>query len=71
MAGRDRLEELTYSENLVWIDLEMTGLDPEVERIIENLEAMVDAYEHREVREAIDDLRKLVDDFQDPPRGNQ
>ena len=35
MAGRDRLEELTYSENLVWIDLEMTGLDPEVERIIE------------------------------------
>ena len=43
----------------------------EVERIIENLEAMVDAYEHREVREAIDDLRKLVDDFQDPPRGNQ
>ena len=29
------MEELAYSENLVWIDLEMTGLDPEVERIIE------------------------------------
>jgi oligoribonuclease len=26
---------LTYSENLVWMDLEMTGLDPEVERILE------------------------------------
>ena len=24
-----------YSENLVWIDLEMTGLDPESERILE------------------------------------
>ena len=24
-----------YSENLVWIDLEMTGLDPEQDRIIE------------------------------------
>ena len=29
------LEGLTYSENLAWMDLEMTGLDPEVERIIE------------------------------------
>lgn len=29
------MEGLTYSENLVWMDLEMTGLDPEVERIIE------------------------------------
>ena len=26
---------MSYSENLVWMDLEMTGLDPEVERIIE------------------------------------
>lgn len=26
---------MTYSENLVWMDLEMTGLDPEKERIIE------------------------------------
>jgi oligoribonuclease len=25
----------TYSENLVWMDLEMTGLDPESERILE------------------------------------
>lgn len=24
-----------YSENLVWMDLEMTGLDPEVERVLE------------------------------------
>lgn len=24
-----------YSENLVWMDLEMTGLDPELERILE------------------------------------
>jgi oligoribonuclease len=24
-----------YSENLVWMDLEMTGLDPEVDRVIE------------------------------------
>jgi oligoribonuclease len=24
-----------YSENLIWMDLEMTGLDPEVERILE------------------------------------
>ena len=23
------------SENLIWIDLEMTGLDPEIDRIIE------------------------------------
>jgi oligoribonuclease len=28
-------EMLTYSENLVWMDLEMTGLDPEKERILE------------------------------------
>jgi oligoribonuclease (3'-5' exoribonuclease) len=26
---------MAYSENLVWMDLEMTGLDPEVERILE------------------------------------
>lgn len=26
---------MSYSENLVWMDLEMTGLDPEKERIIE------------------------------------
>ena len=26
---------MSYSENLVWMDLEMTGLDPEVERILE------------------------------------
>jgi len=26
---------VSYSENLVWMDLEMTGLDPEVDRIIE------------------------------------
>lgn len=26
---------VNYSENLVWMDLEMTGLDPEVERILE------------------------------------
>lgn len=26
---------MNYSENLVWMDLEMTGLDPEVERILE------------------------------------
>jgi len=26
---------VSYSENLVWMDLEMTGLDPEKERIIE------------------------------------
>ena len=26
---------MTYSENLVWMDLEMTGLDPETERVIE------------------------------------
>ena len=25
----------SYSENLIWMDLEMTGLDPEAERIIE------------------------------------
>ena len=25
----------SYSENLVWMDLEMTGLDPDVERILE------------------------------------
>jgi oligoribonuclease len=31
MEGR----QLNYSENLVWMDLEMTGLDPEVERILE------------------------------------
>jgi len=24
-----------YSENLIWMDLEMTGLDPESERILE------------------------------------
>jgi len=27
--------DLNYSENLIWMDLEMTGLDPEVDRIIE------------------------------------
>ena len=26
---------MSYSENLVWMDLEMTGLNPEVDRIIE------------------------------------
>ncbi|HAK53518.1 MAG TPA: oligoribonuclease [Gammaproteobacteria bacterium] len=26
---------VSYSENLIWMDLEMTGLDPEVERILE------------------------------------
>ena len=26
---------MAYSENLVWMDLEMTGLDPKVERILE------------------------------------
>ena len=35
LGWKVRLEGLTYSENLVWMDLEMTGLDPEVERIIE------------------------------------
>ena len=25
----------SYSENLIWMDLEMTGLDPDIERILE------------------------------------
>jgi oligoribonuclease len=26
---------VSYSENLIWMDLEMTGLDPDIERILE------------------------------------
>ena len=33
----------TPSDNLIWIDLEMTGLDPLVERIIEIATVVTDA----------------------------
>ena len=35
---------MTYLENLVWMDLEMTGLDPETNRIIEIATIITDAH---------------------------
>lgn len=34
---------MSYSENLVWMDLEMTGLNPEVDRIIEMATIITDS----------------------------
>lgn len=34
---------MTFSENLVWIDLEMSGLDPEMERILEMATIITDS----------------------------
>ena len=34
---------MVYSENLVWMDLEMTGLDPELDRIIEMATIITDS----------------------------
>ena len=41
----------------------------EVERIVDNLEQMEDAYTYSEVREAIDDLLKLAQEFRDETTG--
>ena len=66
----------TYSENLVWMDLEMTGLDPEVDRVLEIATLITDSSlnlvaegpvivvrQPDDVLEGMDDIKESIEEL--------